>query len=700
MPLALPNLDDRRWADLVQEAGTLIPLYAAEWTDYNPSDPGITFAELFAWRAEMDLYQLNQVPDAHKRKFLSLAGVVPEPPRAARAVVRFVLKTSVPPVPLPAETEIEGQDLFNAVVRFRILDELTVWSSAVQSLKYSDAQGFHDLTQLWQQGQPMPVFGIDPRPGAAFYVGLDGSLPTGSWVHFYLSFAGEQATESARRRLIEQARHSDDCCRAPDALLSCEKQPAPEPPSPPVTPPHHCARVAWEFHTGANGWQRLDPKSDEILDDTRSLTLNGSVKIKLPTAIVSQKLGFDTQEFFYLRCVFVGGAFDAASQLTDIAVNAVVAEQAIHPDNLQSVPHSTGDLLAEQLGQGSGLPNQVVTTNNSPVLQSSFRLFTIENNVLQAWDRRRDFDGSNGSDRHFLFDPTSGKVRFGNGDHGLAVPEGALVVATYLSTVAADGNLGRDTLQSIATSAWNNNLLNRPGSTDYATPAAIQAGLAWIFNSAATGGGAAETLVHAEGRAVELIGETTRTVTLSDCQSLALQTPGTSIARVAVKANVHPAFPCLKAPGMIAVLIVPFLPAAKPGPSTGLVQAVSQYLRPKRALGTRIEVFGPTYVEVVVQAQAVMVAGWNAAAVSQSIIATLNAFFDPLTGGPDGQGWPFGRDVYRSEVLRCIAETDGVDHVVSLDLLARGGTQPQCGNVCLGPTDLVAAGLHQIEVAS
>ena len=39
------------------------------------SDPGITFAELFAWIAEMQVFQVDQVPARHRRKFLALLGV-------------------------------------------------------------------------------------------------------------------------------------------------------------------------------------------------------------------------------------------------------------------------------------------------------------------------------------------------------------------------------------------------------------------------------------------------------------------------------------------------------------------------------------------------------------------------------------------------------------------------------------------------
>jgi hypothetical protein len=72
MPVALPNLDDRRYADLVEEVRALIPTYAPEWTNHNASDPGITLVELFAYLTEMMLYRLNRVTDDNKRVFLKL----------------------------------------------------------------------------------------------------------------------------------------------------------------------------------------------------------------------------------------------------------------------------------------------------------------------------------------------------------------------------------------------------------------------------------------------------------------------------------------------------------------------------------------------------------------------------------------------------------------------------------------------------
>jgi hypothetical protein len=93
MPLPVPNLDDRTFADLVAEGRSMIPRYAPEWTNYNPSDPGITLLELFAWLTEMILYRLNQVPEEHYRVFLELIGVSMRAGEPTQAAIRRALQS-------------------------------------------------------------------------------------------------------------------------------------------------------------------------------------------------------------------------------------------------------------------------------------------------------------------------------------------------------------------------------------------------------------------------------------------------------------------------------------------------------------------------------------------------------------------------------------------------------------------------------
>jgi hypothetical protein len=72
MSIAIPNLDDRTFDELVREGLSLLPAYAPDWTNHNPSDPGITLVELLAYFTEMLIYRLGRVTPQSKLQFLRL----------------------------------------------------------------------------------------------------------------------------------------------------------------------------------------------------------------------------------------------------------------------------------------------------------------------------------------------------------------------------------------------------------------------------------------------------------------------------------------------------------------------------------------------------------------------------------------------------------------------------------------------------
>ena len=84
-----PNLDDRTHKDIVEEAIRLIPHYCSEWTNHNPTDPGITLIELFAWMVEMLIYRLNRVPEKTYITLLNLIGLSYTDPQASRVLLTF-----------------------------------------------------------------------------------------------------------------------------------------------------------------------------------------------------------------------------------------------------------------------------------------------------------------------------------------------------------------------------------------------------------------------------------------------------------------------------------------------------------------------------------------------------------------------------------------------------------------------------------
>jgi predicted phage baseplate assembly protein len=101
------NLDDRTFDDLMDEALLRIPRYCPEWTNYNPSDPGVTLIELFAWMTEQMLQRFNQVPQRNYVAFLELLGIRLQPPVPAQTDLTFYLNTALPePHIIPGGIEV------------------------------------------------------------------------------------------------------------------------------------------------------------------------------------------------------------------------------------------------------------------------------------------------------------------------------------------------------------------------------------------------------------------------------------------------------------------------------------------------------------------------------------------------------------------------------------------------------------------
>src|SRR6266516_5812455 len=129
MVLPAPNLDDRRFQDLVDDAKRLVMRRCPEWTDHNVSDPGVTLIETFAFMTDQLLYRLNQVPDRMYVKFLEMIGLRLLPATPARAPVTFWLSApAVAGVAIPMgttvatpRTDTEESIIFNTREELQIL---------------------------------------------------------------------------------------------------------------------------------------------------------------------------------------------------------------------------------------------------------------------------------------------------------------------------------------------------------------------------------------------------------------------------------------------------------------------------------------------------------------------------------------------------------------------------------------------------
>ncbi|MDP9074937.1 MAG: putative baseplate assembly protein, partial [Actinomycetota bacterium] len=180
MPLPAPNLDDRRFQDLVDDAKRLVQQRCPEWTDHNVSDPGVTLIETFAFMVDQLLYRLNRVPDRNYLKFLELIGVHLFPPSAARAGVTFWLSAPVPdPVVVPVGTEVATiRTETEEAVAFTVSEQLDIVPCAAEQLFSMPSDGkvyFH--TDTLTGDAVFSCFSPTPRPGDALLIGLSDPVP-------------------------------------------------------------------------------------------------------------------------------------------------------------------------------------------------------------------------------------------------------------------------------------------------------------------------------------------------------------------------------------------------------------------------------------------------------------------------------------------------------------------------------------------
>ena len=101
MPIKPPNLDDRRYEDIVAEARRLIPQYCPDWTNLGDADPGMTLVQLFAWMTEMTIYRLNRVPDKTYIHFLNFIGEERKPALPSVLPVTFLPRNEDEAVEVP-----------------------------------------------------------------------------------------------------------------------------------------------------------------------------------------------------------------------------------------------------------------------------------------------------------------------------------------------------------------------------------------------------------------------------------------------------------------------------------------------------------------------------------------------------------------------------------------------------------------------
>lgn len=656
MPLPKPSLDNRSFEQLVAEGRSQLPRLAPGWTDHNASDPGITLLELAAWMSEQAIYRLDRLPPEAARSFVRLMGVEPAPAPPARCVVG--LANPGPGLALPARMQLCAAAAPGATSAPLMETTEPVWVSPAQLVALRAGAGLgRDIStehaQALQRDPPAPwwPFGPRPRPGHAFYLGFDRALDApGQPISLHVWSAQWHADDAVR--MAVQAQHQEDEALAASA-----------PGGSWTAPPwqrHYRVRTVWEYHQGAGHWAPLPA----VQDSTRALSLSGFVRFDAPVGHAPWGPGGP----FYVRCRIAQGRFECAPQLLQVAINAVGAEHAI------SQPE-------QALGLARGQAGQTFALGQSPAMASSVRLRLDDGagSVQTDWTCVADWDRVGPHDHALRLDAERGVLHSGNGLRGQAPPAGHQLWASWQVGGGPRGHLPAGALTQLPPNPHN--LALQPGLAAPAPALAVQQALPSV------GGEPAQTLAQAQAEAFERATAMDKAVTLADIERLALATPGVPVARVRAVADFDARQPCVQALGVVSVVVIPPCPLLAPMPSQAMLCAVQRWLEPRRLVTSELQVMAPRYRRVGVQATLHLACGSQSPGLVAAANACVAALFDPLTGGPGehaGRGWPFGRTVYRNDVMAALSRLPGVTRVTGFGLLAGGAGAGGCGSSCGG----------------
>jgi hypothetical protein len=99
------------------------------------------------------------------------------------------------------------------------------------------------------------------------------------------------------------------------------------------------------------------------------------------------------------------------------------------------------------------------------------------------------------------------------------------------------------------------------------------------------------------------------------------------------------------------------------------LEEVRAFLEPRRLLTTQLCVVGPRYLSVEVRVRLVSASDQVEARLKRRVVEVVGQRLDPLQGGLEGVGWPFGRPVYVSELFELLEGIPGIDYVLGVEVV-------------------------------
>lgn len=263
--------EDKTYEELITEARMQIPFYSQEWTNFQPSDPGITILENLTAFEVLQQSRIHEMTPGVLKMLLKLLGFEARKGRCAR--ILLAAEQIHKPLTLPANQKFYLGDLC-----FETNRSISLHGSSLQGV-YSLLNGKRqDLTHLLDREVriPVQVFGAHPKVGDSLIFTMDALPAKGEELIFYLT-----AAECRRRNPFGEKKDST------------------------------FAQLVWECYT-EEGFVKMHVK-----DDTGGLLVSGELRMRLPDALaVPWKEGPDGG--YAIRATLTKAEYDVCPKLVQI----------------------------------------------------------------------------------------------------------------------------------------------------------------------------------------------------------------------------------------------------------------------------------------------------------------------------------------------------------------------------------------------
>lgn len=656
MPLPVPNLDDRRFDDLVAEAKARLAAHLPELTQISPGDPIHTVVDLFSWLTETILYRSNLIPERQRRIFLNLLQIPLRPAVPAHGVV--CIDAGSTNVQLPSLIRDGAQlragkqpltvigELQPTPLSLQVLVKQTVSKDELLALGMT-LNDLHEQYGLRRGEKPKPylpkrlVIGKDTLQLSHT---LDKSI--------YLAAIAPKQLESQMSLLRDNlAGIRLNIALAPNEDQDGESATEVED-----------RTLIWELVSRSNDGEVKHLPLEQISDSSMGGRKTGVVRLRLPknSALFADFANADpmfdgTKAFppalddeveaqrvafwIRLRC-----PEEPELQLAYMAINAIdVVAQGMRSDRM--------------VGVGSGHPDQVIALPDGSVDSNSLQLEVEDRGTWVSWQNVDQLANQGGDAKVFRLNRETGLVYFGDGQRsGARPPRGAGIrIASYRYGGGTTGNLPAGSIKEIVNGQSRHKLRHD-----------------WPLS----GGIDAETIEEAEQRIPSFLTHRNRAVTAEDFKLITLHNPVNAVARAEVIPGFLPGQTIESAryhvPGVVSMFVLP--PAERvmgntPKPSKGLLNDVYKYVSARTMVGTELYVLSPMYVPVAVS---LMVQVRDPQTQQTTLQNVKQAMVDYLwllaPGGANQSGWAMGKTVLVNELLTQAARVDGVLSVNAIAL--------------------------------